>query len=237
MDIEEIVSLGDRIDLIEINDEIEAEEDKKFYITKVYDVNEDGQLEILMPMEKLKTILLSQGAEFQLYVYAKKGIYTCDVVVAERYKTDTVVVAVLDQLTELVKQQRREYYRYGCIIGMNSKELTEEEAVIYMEKKDTRLLAEPTDKSVIVDISGGGIRFVSPAHYTQGNLIYCRYILNVHEEHKMYNVVIRLLASYPVVNNSKNTEYRGQFMYLGSAEREDIIKYIFEEERRMRRNR
>lgn len=237
MNIDEIVSLGDRVDLQEISDDLHDEDEKKFYITKVYDVNEDGQLEILMPMEKLKTILLSQGSEFQIYVYAKRGIYTCRVTVAERYKTDTVVVAVLDLDTDLVKHQRREYYRYGCIIGMNSRELSDQEANDYIDKKDTRMLAVPQDKSVIVDISGGGLRFVSQEKYTNGSLIYCRYMLNVRDENRTYDVVIRLLASYPVVNNQKNTEYRGQFVHIGNSDREDIIKYIFDEERKMRQRR
>lgn len=237
MNIEEIIGLGDRVDLVEIDDGLKDEADLKFYITKVYDINEDGQIEVLMPMEKFKTVLLSQDASFNFYVYAKKGIYTCEVTVAERYKTETVIVAVLDLDTELVKQQRREYYRYGCVIGMNTRALDENEAALYMDKHDVRSFAVPQDKSVIVDISGGGLRFVTHAKYEVGSLIYCRYMLNVKDEIKTYDVVARLLSSYPVVNNPKNTEYRGQFLYIGDNEREDIIKYIFEEERRMRKKR
>lgn len=236
MNIEDVLGLGDRIDLVE-NDDSLTDEEKKFYITKVYDINEDGQLEVLMPMEKLKTVLLSQNSEYVLYAYGKKGIFTCNVTVAERYKTDSVIVAVLDLDTELKKQQRREFFRYDCVIGMNSRELTDEEAVLFLDKHDTRLLPTPTDKSVIVDISGGGLRFVSPAKYNKGNLILCRYMLNVHEESRTYDSVVRLLSSYPVANNAKNTEYRGQFLFIGNNDREDIIKYIFEEERRMRQKR
>lgn len=234
MDIEEIVGLGDRVDLEEIDDD-SLEDEKKFYITKVYDINEDGQLEVLMPMEKLKTVLLSQDSRFQMYVYAKRGIYTCEVTVAERYKTDTVIVAVLDFDTELKKQQRREFYRFDCIIGMNTRALSKDEEILYLDKHDTRTFQEPSDKSVAVDISGGGLRFVSNAKYENGCLIYCRFILSIKNEAKTYDVVIRLLAKVPASNNPKNTEYRGQFVHIANDDREDIIKFIFDEERKSRK--
>lgn len=234
MNLEDIVGLGDRIDLEEIKDDDLNEDEQKFYITKVYDVNEDDQIEVLMPMEKLKTVLLPQDARYQLYVYSKRGIYTCEVTVAERYKTDTVIVAVLDLDTELKKRQRREFYRYDCIIGMNTRALTKQEEEYYLEKRNTRTFPEPQDKSVATDISGGGLRFISAAKYEDGCLINCRFIISVKDEPKTYDVVMRLIAKVPASNNKNNTEYRGQFVYIGNNDREDIIKYIFDEERRLR---
>lgn len=238
IDIFDIVSPGDRVDLQLISDNInDNPEDAPFYITKVYDVDDDGDVDIVMPMEKLKVVLLSIDDEYELFFYAKKGIYTCKATVIERYKEDNTFIATLEPYTELKKQQRREYYRYDCVIGMNTRELSESEAERFYEYKEPELFSDPQDKAVIVDISGGGIRFVSSEHYTNGNMILCKYMLNSGDTTKVYTSVIRLLSSFPVANNPKNTEYRGQFMFMDERVREDIIKYIFEEERKMRHRR
>lgn len=240
LSVEKVVRPGDRIDLMSISESLSdeiAEEEGKYYISKVYDITDDGRVEVIMPMEKTKVILLSVGTEFDVFFYAKKGIYTCQATVVERYKNDTLFVVVLELTTELIKQQRREYYRYGCIIGMVSRELSETEEAVYEEKKRFVSSNPPSDKGVIVDISGGGIRFISPAKYELGKQIVCRFMLKIKEQTKTYDTVITLLAKQSVENNPRNMEYRGQFLHMPEAERETIIQYIFDEERRMLKKR
>ena len=54
---------------------------------------------------------------------------------------------------------------------MVSRELSETEEAVYEEKKRFVSSNPPSDKGVIVDISGGGIRFISPAKYELGKQI------------------------------------------------------------------
>lgn len=235
--ITDVARPGERVDLQNILTEFEDENDKKLYISKIYDINDDSQIEILMPMEKTKMQLLPVGSEYDMYIYAQKGIFTCKVQVSQRYKTENAVVAVLDIQNSITKHQRREYYRYSTVIGMNTGALSEDEETMYLENRQIIFGAEPADKSVIVDISGGGIRFVSAAHYELNRLVKCKFILNFHDEKQMFDCVIRILGTKPVANNAQNTEYRGQFLFLNNFERESIIKYIFEEERKVRQRR
>ncbi len=237
-ELENIVQPGERVDLqtISITRSDEADEERKYYISKVYDITED-RIEILMPMEQTKLILLPVDAEYDLYFYAKKGIYTCKGRVTERYKNESVYVVVLQMITELSKHQRREYYRYGCVLGMVSKQLKMEEENAYLQDKFIEKLPEPQEKSVIVDISGGGLRFVSAQRYDNSRLVICRFVLTVKVESKSFTCVVRVLGSRPVGNGTNNIEYRGQFVFLDNFDRESIIKYIFEEERRLRHRR
>ena len=232
IDMYEIVRPGDRVD-IESADGREGSE-KKYYITKVYDIKEDNLAEIMMPMEKTHLIVLSVGAQYELFFYAGKGIYACRAEVVDRRNDNGVAVAVLQPITALQRHQRREYYRYDCIIGMNARELSDQEAAIYEEKGRMDLLAEPADKAVIVDISGGGVRFVSAAHYESGKLVHCRFILPVKGVNKAHDLVVRILSAVPVANSNVNKEYRGQYLKLEEGDREDIIRFIFEEERKVR---
>ena len=51
IDILDVVRPGDRVDLEMISVDGEGREDKKYHITKVYDVSDDAIVEVVMPME------------------------------------------------------------------------------------------------------------------------------------------------------------------------------------------
>lgn len=235
--VSDVLKPGERVDLemIPVTDGAESEEEKKYYITKIYDIPDDDHVDVLMPMEKTKLLLLEVDAEFQAFFYSSKGLYSCEARVAERYREEQFVAASLELTSPLKKQQRREYYRYSCVIGMNTRLLTDEEAERFAATMSCGFFDPPEDKSVIVDISGGGIRFVTQAAYEKGKQVFCRFFLADGEQQKIYSCVVRILNSQPVGNHTKNVEYRGEFRYLDDKERESIIHYIFEEERRMRR--
>ena len=232
----ELVRPGIRVDLRAEPESMSTteKEELKYYITKVFDIDDDDNIEVLMPMEKTKLILLPAGSEFDATFYAKKGMYGCKVRVKERYKQNNIFILVLEMLTDLEKQQRREFFRFDCVIGMNTRQTTDEEAKSFSENKQFLLLPEPEGKSVIVDISGGGMRFISADKYTAGHLIHCKFILVYRDKPVKFEVMLQLLYTQPVANNPQNTEYRGQFFEIGNNERETIIKFIFDEQRKKR---
>ncbi|MBE5895030.1 MAG: hypothetical protein E7285_05135 [Lachnospiraceae bacterium] len=241
IDILDLILPGERIDLQTYVEEDEDENgtspEKEYYVSKVYDVREDGMVEILMPMERAKMILLSVNEEFEVYFYARRGIYTCVARVADRYRDENVSVAVLELETPLKKQQRREYFRYCCMIGMTTRPLAGEEIRDYEEDRFLNTEKEPEGKCVIVDISGGGMRFVSAENYERDQMVYCKFILNYKGEARIYNTVVRIIDIREVGNHTGKKEYRGQFIGISNFERESIIRFIFEEERKMRQNR
>lgn len=235
--LEALLKPGDRVDLEVLVDlpKDDTEEERKFYITKIYDIRDEDHVEILMPMDKTKLLLLPVDSEYQVFFYAEKGIFTCEARVEERYRDNQFAIAVLELTTELKKQQRREYYRYSCVIGMNARQLTEEEEQTYLATKETLLFDDPVSKSVIVDISGGGMRFVTEEKFEKGKMIYCKFSLKVRDQYKNYSCVVKILDERPVGNQTKNVEYRAEFMYMDDQIRESIIRFIFEDERKMLR--
>ena len=119
IDIVDIIRPGDRVDIETVVAD-ERTDDKKYYITKVYDVGDSGEVEVVMPMEKARTVVLSVSVVYDLYFYAGKGIYACTAEVISRRNENGVAIAVLAPTTELRRHQRREYFRYDCVIGMKS---------------------------------------------------------------------------------------------------------------------
>ena len=207
---------------------------KKIYTSTVYDVLSEDRLEIMMPMEKTKLILLPVDAEFNICFYTEQGLYQCFVQIIDRYKSNNVYILVLELTSNLRKYQRREYYRFSCALEMEARDLLEEEKMA-VEQEDYHLIPGlPLKRSVIVDISGGGLRFVSTQKYEENSLIYCTYYLMLNGQKKKYELVGKILSVKEIQGRAGTYEHRVQYMNLHVDEREEIIRYIFEEERKRR---
>ena len=208
--------------------------EKKVYRTKVFDVLSEDQLEIMMPIEKGKVVLLPVDGEFDLCFYAEKGLYQCYARVLDRYKSHNVYIVVMELSSNLRKHQRREFYRFGCALGMNSRLLEKEEIAALEQDRFYVMPGLPLKQSVVVDISGGGLRFIGNCGYEAGDYIYCTYTLNVKGQQKQYHMAGKILSVRELEDKPDTFEYRIQYTNPDVDEREEIIKYIFEEERRQR---
>ncbi len=228
---------GDRVDLTSVEHAMgsKAGKDSKVYTSKVSAILSDDQLEILMPMEQTKLILLPVDAEFNLIFYTKTGLFQCFATVIDRYKSNNLYLVVVELTSNLRKYQRREYYRFSCALEMCSRTLVEEE-VKSLEENHPMILQPnmPIKRSVIVDISGGGLRFMSNQKYEPGSMLYCSYDLLKGGERKHYEMVGKVLAVRTLENRPDTYEHRVQYVNMNEAQREEIIQFIFEEERKNR---
>jgi c-di-GMP-binding flagellar brake protein YcgR len=206
----------------------------KIYISKVFDIISDERISILMPMEKTKLILLPVDGEYDLCFYTTHGLYQCFARVTDRYKDNNVFVLILDLTSNLRKYQRRQYYRFSCALNMDSRPLKEEE--ISAAEREHKLLEPglPLKRSIIVDISGGGLRFVSDYRYEEKSMILCRYNLIIADRDKQYDLVAQVLSVHELDNRPGVFEHRVQYVNMDVDDREEIIRYIFDEERKSR---
>jgi len=236
--IEQYVHLGQRVELETVTRIIadgEPQQLKKVYSSKVFDILSSERLEILMPYEQRKLVLLPVDTEYTMYFYVENGIMECSARIVDRYKTSNTFILVVELLTPLRKYQRREYYRYSCALELETREISEEERT-FLDTPLMEFVQElPLEKSVIVDISGGGLRFISRQRYKEGTLLYCKYNLSDDEEQKMYEIVGRVLHVMPLEKRPGYFEHRIQYHNMDNRKREEIIRYIFEQERRNRK--
>lgn len=215
------------------NRQEQESEKEKTYLSKVCDVREDGTVEIYMPMEGTKLILLQTDSEYSVFFYSENSMYQAEVRVAERYKSGNMFIVLVELTGELKKKQRRDYYRLNCSIDMRDRPLTEEErALIGGGRAVMEMGRIPFDQSRIADISGGGLRFTASHRYEVDNWIFCRFVLD--SEHI---VCARVLSCEPVENRIGEYMHRAEYVGMKQSERERIIRYIFAQEREIRQNR
>ncbi|MCR4655537.1 MAG: flagellar brake protein [Lachnospiraceae bacterium] len=225
---------GDKLDIETIDRPGRATE-KRQYRSMVYNIVSDDEIKIAMPMEQGKVILLPVDGEYNLCFYTKNGLYQCLSRVVERSKTDKVYVLLMELTTDLSKYQRREYYRLNTVLEMKASKIADEfddQSTERVEIIDTDLTF---DNGVMVDISGGGARFISRTQYPVGSEVLFKFKLFVSGNMNDYSIYGRVLFSQPMKNNPGAFEHRMQFVHIMKDDRESIIRYIFEEERKIRR--
>lgn len=233
------ISRFNKIELqnVERDGEKQGDEKGKTYISSVYDILSEDTLEITMPIENNKLILLPVDGEYDMILYGKdNNLFQCFARIIDRYKSENVYLLVVELTSNLRRYQRREYYRFSCALEMYSRNLEETELQTIEQKMPYSLTPGlPLKQSVIVDISGGGLRFLSSQNYEPGSLLYCSYHLLKGGDRKKYEVVGKVLSVKELENRNGVFEHRVQYYDMDKETREEIIKYIFEEERRSRK--
>ena len=234
------VEEGSKIELRTLERGLEdkgAEKASKVYQSRVLQIMSEDTLEISMPMEQTRLILLPVDTEYDLIFFEENSLYQCFARIIDRYKSNNVYVLLMELTSNLRKYQRREYYRFSCALDMCARNLEEEEVQALEQNSPYELQPGlPLKHSVIVDISGGGLRFMSSQRYEPGSLILCSYhLLTKDGERKKYDVVGKVLAVRELENRRGIFEHRVQYYNLDVNTREEIIRFIFEEERKSRK--
>lgn len=242
------ISIGDKIDVRILQ---QADKERKtgqkaiVYKSKVQDIKPDDLLEISMPMDSGKMVLLSTGIRYEFVFYTQKGLCRCVAQVKERYKVNNLYMLLIELKSSLERYQRREYYRFECAVDMEYIIITEKEAQIEKIEElkclHKELFPEEQMRSgIAVDLSGGGIRFVSEEKTEKSTFLLIRIQLIIEGRSQLLEVV-GWVVSCNRIENSINTrtdnrkyEYRVQFITKDQKKREMIIKYIFEQDRKNR---
>ena len=232
------ISPGNRVEL-KATGKVWMDEDvrtKHIYMSKIMDVTSDDRIEILMPFERGKIVLLPVDGEYSLCFYSTKGLFQCFAKIVDRYRSDNMYILVMDLTSELSKLQRREYYRFSCALELKSRLCSKEELEAF--ERNRKYLVDPGNslqRSVVVDISGGGLRFVANFQYEEGSTIYCSYHLPGNANDKEYEMICNVLKVQELESRPGLFEHRIQYVYIDETSREDIIHFIFEEERKIRK--
>lgn len=247
--IRDILTIGDKIELRKIINEKNSHSNN-IYISQLLELVDEDILIIALPISKGRLIPLSIGETYSCCFYASKGLYQCNITILDRAKTENLHILKVQVLSELEKVQRRQFYRIDCILDTKYRLVTEQEMALKskLQKNDfsdsierencLKTLDEIKSTTVlgnIIDISGGGARFVSEEILKKDDRMTLEFDLSIGGILKKLTLEAIVLSSTKVINKSGFYEQRIKFVDLLKEERETIIKFIFEEERRQRK--
>lgn len=95
------------------------------------------------------------------------------------------------------------------------------------------ILNEDNYKCTIVDISGGGIRAFSKRQLEKNEMVYVKFTLNFNSGDKEADVLAKVVDSQKNSKDETMFDNRLQFINISEADREEIVKYVFEQQRNM----
>ena len=148
-------------------------------------------------------------------------------------------------MTELAKSplkkfQRREFFRINKMIDLDYFHISDEVAALPTTEELFVITHNPDNhyekyNATILDISGGGIRFTTTEQLETDSYILSVFeLMNDRYDNKFY-LVTQIIESTPVKGNSEHFMNRAKFVLKNLKDREAIVRYIFEEERQMRK--
>ena len=242
--VSKIIGIGNKVEFTKVEasrggrDNVTDILKKKVYVCQVCDIIDDTKIKVTMPIESGHVVAVSLNTKLDACFYTTKGLYHGRVVVVDRMKEENIHVMIVELQYELEKFQRRQYYRLSCTMELEYRQVEEEELKAFEKdnevpsQRDLKLLKS----GVALDFSGGGIRFVSDEHHEMGEHLFVKLRIAYEDTYKVYVLVGRVIASSEVKNNRMKYETRIEFVGVSSKIREEIIKYIFFEERKQRKS-
>ncbi len=240
--IEKIVSAGNKIEFTKVSSYKEYDyemgrEDKKVYVSQVFDVIDEDRLKIGVPIVNGRVLMIPQNVRIDVCFFTSRGLYQGRAIVVDRFKEDNIFVMVIEMISELQKYQRRQYFRLNCTMDIMFRHLTEEELSQFnLEGKVSVEIDNGVYyKATALDISGGGIRFLTERTVNKDDIIFVNLQITYGEVERKYILAGKVLEVYPSKNRKEFNEVRVEYCNMSGETREQIIKYIFEQERMMRK--
>lgn len=231
--LQDIVSIGDKIELSRFSNNDSQDQKTKVYLSQVLDYADYDKACIAMPIENGRIIPLEIGDKYQLFFYCKQGLYQCKAVITDRFRMDNIFMLVVQITSELEKFQRRQYYRLDCVMDISVCKLTQEEASLKKEELD--IVPSRLQNAVMIDISGGGCKFNCSEMLEKNSKVLLHFTLALTKGLVLFEIFGKIIYSVENSNRNKIYEHRVEFVDMTEEEREHIVRFIFDEERRRRR--
>lgn len=247
----DVLAIGDKIDIKRIDPRGKTFPHGKTLVSQLVDFIDMDVISIATPIISGRIYLLEVGENYNLCFYSSKGLYQCDCTILKNYKENNTIIAVVRITSNLEKYQRRQYFRLECIHEIEYRVVTKEEELLERKlrnedfqnaderaecRKRLSLLGNDWIQAAFTDLSGGGARLNSSQQHNQGDKLRIKFDFVIRSELKKMVLGADLISSNRIMNRTGMYEHRVEFNDIMQKDREILIKYIFEQERKRRRN-
>lgn len=247
--ISDIVCVGDKIELVRQDSFGRPVKSEVNYISQLLDIISEDMARIALPIANGLLVPLEVGENYSLCFYTEKGLFQCTCTVSNRFKENNLYIADILLTSDLEKVQRRQYYRCQCVFDITyhyiddkekkMKELLQQgkvpiEMIADVEEKINEISSK-YDSGIAIDLSGGGLKFTCGRQFKKDDLLMIRLPFSS-GTNDFLEVKGRIVGSERNLKRDTIFDNRVEFVDIAQRQREDIIRFIFEQERRIRQN-
>ena len=211
-----MIKIGDRVEIT-----WDKNKEQNAFISQVEEITDDGELVIYSPIIYGQIVKLPMRVNYEMLFFTEKGKIMFEAETISHFKERTLEFIKIKIISEGKRMQLREFYRHECLLPVKYTLLSDDES-------DEAMSSEMTNEGIIKDLSAGGIRFLSNVEMELGDKIKC--IIALNDEIFISLAKIMKRDSFPKSNFKYH--YRTQFYGMPEYEKEKIIKYIFNEQRK-----
>lgn len=243
-----VISIGDRIELTHVKSEFRSRLSSRIYGSKLLDYDGSRSAKIAMPIDEGKVVPLRIGDEYDLCFFTSAGLYRCRARISNRYREGKMHVLTVEFLSLPKKFQRRMFYRLECMEEIRYRVISEQERILSefiaggieneaQKKAYEEKLKEFTgvwEDAMLTDVSGGGVRIQCKQKVEPDSFVEVVMVLPVKNKKLRLQCTAKVVAT--VKRGSANEfELRCEFERIEKDDRELIVQYVFEEQKRRMR--
>ncbi|MBE5919265.1 MAG: hypothetical protein E7272_05400 [Pseudobutyrivibrio ruminis] len=224
------------------NSDVESniDEDRSIYISSVFGVTKKEEIIFHIPTRKGHTVTIPMNVPFNAVFNTKQGMFQLSGEITKRGRLENFPVYVFVPDSKLKKVQRRDYFRFQCLIPVKVLPIPKDVAILpnmALVEDDLEKYGNtygPPVTGNILDISGGGAKFSAKTDILTERYMYVSFKLKSKDMDETINVIARRVKTEHKENLGVY-EHRIEFLFKEPEDRETIIKYIFDEDRRLRK--
>lgn len=194
--------------------------EKQHLLSHVIDIVNDHELLIAIPTLKNVITPISVGEIINIQ-YSKKGLasYIFKAEVVNRRNTNKLSCMKIRKSSEISRIQQRDYFRLKMVTNAEIKTI------------DPQSGEEITMLVLTKDISGGGLRVISKKELQVGNIV----DIKIDTNKKSIVVKGKVLRCTIDEKSDHDFDVGISFTYVNQKDREEIISFIFEYQRKLRK--
>jgi c-di-GMP-binding flagellar brake protein YcgR len=191
---------------------------EKPHLSMVETVVNDKKVMIHAPAFRGEPIRLPKNENYVLRFLTENAVFRFDALLQEYVNVDGFEVILFQISGEGDKIQRRGLFRFTCAIPVTF--------TVVSENGDQ----SETQEGMIRDLSGGGMKMLSRLNMQEKSLI--RVMLQLEDDYIM--AFGEVLAKSDVPDSIYEFQYGVKFAVMPEADQEKIIRFLYNEQRKLR---
>lgn len=213
------IKIGDRLEITLLKDRKIG----KVHVSQVEEIMPNNNLLVHMPISYGQLVKLSTKERYGMLFFTDKGMINFEAEIIGFKKETEFSYMIVHISSEGERMQRREFFRFASLLPVKFAVINDENA------EEAKISEETLYDGIVKDLGGGGIRFVTNESFDEKIKVKCVLMLG----DNCLITVGKVLHKQCFPKANYKYQYRIEFVGISPPEQEEIIQYIFNEQRKI----